>query len=85
MKNKGETMDEIKGPYEQAIIQRFVLHKEILETENIRKSSDKKERLSRNTTRSCLQLIARILDNNYIEPKDIDVDNIRKELLRGIE
>ncbi len=36
-------MDEIKGPYEQAIIQRFVLHKEILETENIRKSSDKKK------------------------------------------
>ncbi len=78
-------MDELKGPYEQAIIQRFALHKEILETENIRKSADKKERLSRNTTRSCLQLIARILDNNYIEPKDIDVDNIRKELLRGLE
>lgn len=78
-------MDEIKGPYEQAVIQRFVLHKEILETENIRKSADNKERLSRNTTRSCLQLLARILDNNYIEPKDIDVDNIRKELLRGIE
>ncbi len=48
-------------------------------------SADKKERLSRNTTRSCLQLLARILDNNYIEPKDIDVDNIKKELLRGIE
>ena len=78
-------MDEIKGPYEQAIIQRFVLNKEILETENIRKSADKKERLSRNTTRNCLQLLARILDNNYIEPKDIDVDNIRKELLCGIE
>lgn len=78
-------MDEIKGPYEQAIIQRFVLHKEILEKENIRKSADKKERLSRNTTRNCLQLLARILDNNYIEPKDIDVDNIRKELLRDIE
>ena len=78
-------MDEIKGPYEQAVIQRFALHKEILETENIRKSADKKERLFRNTTRGCLQLLARILDNNYIEPKDIDVDNIRKELLRGIE
>ena len=78
-------MDEIKGPYEQAIIQRFALHKEILESENIRKSADKKERLFINTTRSSLQLLAKILDNNYIEPKDIDVDTIRKELLRGIE
>jgi len=78
-------MDEIKGPYEQAIIQRFALHKEILESENIRKSADKKERLFRNTTRSSLQLLAKILDNNYVEPKDIDVDTIRKELLRGIE
>ena len=78
-------MDEIKGPYEQAIIQRFALYKEILESENIRKSADKKERLFINTTGSSLQLLARILDNNYIEPKDIDVDNIRKELLRSIE
>ena len=78
-------MDEIKGPYEQAIIQRFALHKEILESENIRKSADKKERLFINTTGSSLQLLARILDNNYVEPKDIDADNIRKELLRGIE
>ena len=78
-------MDEIKGPYEQAIIQRFVLYKEILESENIRKSPDKKERLFRNTTRNCLQLLAKIFDNNYVEPKDIDVDNIRKELLGGIE
>ena len=78
-------MDEIKGPYEQAIIQRFVLYKEILESENIHKSADKKERLFINTTGSSLQLLARILDNNYVEPKDIDADNIRKELLRGIE
>ena len=78
-------MDELKGPYEQAIIQRFTLYKEILESENIRKSADKKERLFRNTTRSCLQLLAKIIDNNYVEPKDIDVDNIRKELLSGIE
>ena len=78
-------MDEIKGPYEQAIIQRFALYKEILESENIRKSPDKKERLFINTTGSSLQLLARILDNNYVEPKDIDADNIRKELLRGIE
>ena len=78
-------MDEIKGPYEQAIIQRFALYKEILESENIRKSADKKERLFINTTGSSLQLLARILDNNYVEPKDIDVDNIRKELLCGIE
>ena len=78
-------MDEIKGPYEQAIIQRFALYKEILESENIRKSADKKERLFINTTGSSLQLLARILDNNYVEPKDIDADNIRKELLRGIE
>ena len=78
-------MDEIKGPYEQAIIQRFALHKEILESENIHKSADKKERLFINTTRSSLQLLAKFLDNNYIEPKDIDVDTIRKELLRGIE
>ena len=78
-------MDEIKGPYEQAVIQRFVLCEEILDTENIRKSADKKERLFRNTTRDCLQLLAKILDNNYVELKDIDIDNIRKELLRGIQ
>ena len=78
-------MDEIKGPYEQAVIQRFVLCEEILDTENIRKSADKKERLFRNTTRDCLQLLAKILDNNYVELKDIDIDSIRKELLRGIQ
>ena len=78
-------MDEIKGPYEQAVIQRFVLCEEILDTENIRKSADKKERLFRNTTRDCLQLLAKILDNNYVELKDIDIDNIRKELLRSIQ
>ena len=78
-------MDEFKGPYEQAVIQRFVSYKEILETENIQKSADKKERLFRNATRSCLQLLAKILDKNYMEPKDTDIDNIRKELLRGIE